>query len=215
LDVVAAGNLAKIRDRWGNSEEDHEASQRRTQVSDARFPEHERLPRRLEAKLTTVEEGDLLKMRAFIEGVRMGDDLTDNAYTGDGYRFHDIFHLACAAVLGWSPVLRANLKLKRKSDALVDEVEDGGRAAAIEEGISALVFSYAKRHASLEGISSLDYNLLKTIKGMTSHLEVAVCSLRDWERAILMAYEVWRKVSEAGGGTVVVDLGERAITATQ
>ena len=38
---------------------------------------------------------------------RLGNDLMDNAYEDDGYRFHDVFHLACAAVLGWSPVLRA------------------------------------------------------------------------------------------------------------
>ena len=41
---------------------------------------------------------------------------------------------------------------------------------------------------------------------MTSHLEVSQCSLGDWEKAILMGYDVWRQVEKNRGGTVVVDL---------
>lgn len=60
------------------------------------------------------------------------------------YRFHDVFHLAYAAVLGWSPVLRALLKCKRKSHPWLDENQDGARAILIEEGISTFVFNHAK-----------------------------------------------------------------------
>ena len=42
--------------------------------------------------------------------------------------FHDVFHLAYAAVLGWSPTTRALLKIKRKSRPEIDENEDGARA---------------------------------------------------------------------------------------
>jgi hypothetical protein len=63
----------------------------------------------------------------------------------------------------------------------------------------------------LEGVSALDYQLLKTIKNMTSHLEVSQCSLGDWEKAILMGYEVWRQVEKNRGGMVVVDLDVRSI----
>jgi hypothetical protein len=55
--------------------------------------------------------------------------MADNAYERAGYRFHDVFHLAFAAVLGWSPITRALLKRKRKSSPEVDEVEDRGRSA--------------------------------------------------------------------------------------
>jgi NTP pyrophosphatase (non-canonical NTP hydrolase) len=119
---------------------------------------------------------------------------------------------AYAAVLGWSVVTRSILKRKRKSNPLIDEVEDGGRAVAIEEGISALVFSYAKDHGFLEGVSTLDYQLLKTIKNMTSHLEVSQCSLGDWEKAILMGYDVWRQVEKNRGATVLVDIDAGLIT---
>ena len=39
----------------------------------------------------------------------------------DDYRFHDAFHYAYAAILGWSPVTRALFRLKRKSETDVDE----------------------------------------------------------------------------------------------
>lgn len=58
----------------------------------------------------------------------------------------------------------------------------------------------------------IDFQLLKTIKNMTSHLEVSQCSLGDWEKAILMGYDLWRQVEKYRGGIVVVDLDARLIT---
>ena len=69
------------------------------------------------------------------------------------------------------------MRRKRKSDPRVDEVEDGGRAIVIEEGISAMVFSYAERRNFLEGAEGVNYDLLRTIKDMTSHLEVSARTL--------------------------------------
>ena len=152
-----------------------------------------------------------MKIKAFVDSKQIGNELTDNSYFTDGYRFHDIFHFSYAAILGWSPVTRSNLRCKRKSHLLIDEVEDGGRAIAIEEGISALVFSYAKDHEFLAGISTIDYQLLKTIKNMTIHLEIAQKSLGHWEKAIIMGYEVWRQVKNNRGGVVIVDLDSRSI----
>lgn len=207
LEEIAKDNLKKCDDRWGRK--------RSVQTDfkfDDHFPEHERLPRQFAVEVTQVSQDNLVKMRAFINGHQIGNELTDNSYSRDGYRFHDVFHLSYAAVLGWSPVTRSNLKCKRKSNPIVDEVEDGGRAIAIEEGISALVFSYAKDHNFFQGISTVDYHLLKTIKNMTSHLEVSCLSPSDWEKAILTGYKVWSQVDKNGGGTVVVDLNARSIT---
>jgi hypothetical protein len=141
----------------------------------------------------------------------MGDPLTDNAHQPDGYRFHDVFHLACAAVLGWSPVIRKHLKRKRRSNPNVDEVEDGGRAIVTEEGISALVFAYAVDHNALEGVRSVEYDLLKAIRIMTSSFEVSICTTGEWERAILMGYEAWKQVEQHQGGQVDLDLDQRTI----
>lgn len=212
LEEIAEGNLKKCLDRWGWRESVQTGAKATGYIFDRDFPEHERLPQQFVVEITEVSKNNSVKMKAFVKGQQIGNDLTDNSYANDGYRFHDVFHLAYAGVLGWSPVTRQLLGgCKRKSNPKVDEVEDGGRAKAIEEGISALVFSYAKDHNFLEGVSAIDYQLLKTIKNMTSHLEVAQCSLGDWEKAMLMGYDVWRQVERNRGGTVVVDLDARSI----
>ncbi|MGB3262396.1 MAG: nucleoside triphosphate pyrophosphohydrolase family protein [Microcoleus sp.] len=215
LEKVAKGNIEKCRARWGWRDSGETDVSTTGYIFDGGFPQNECLPRHFIVEITEVNQGGSVKMRAFIDGQQIGNDLSDNSYSSDGYRFHDVFHLSYVAVLGWSPVIRSNLKLKRKSNPRIDEVEDGGRAIAIEEGLSALVFSYAKDHNFLEGVLALDYQLLKTIKNMSSHLEVARCSLGDWEKAILAGYEVWRKVEKYRGGTVVVDRGAHSITYAQ
>ncbi|ODG99555.1 nucleotide pyrophosphohydrolase [Nostoc sp. KVJ20] len=212
LEEIAEDNLRKCRDRWEWKDLAQIDDKATTYIFDNDFPENESLPRQFEVEITEVSKDNSIKMKAFINKQQIGNDLTDNSYTSDGYRFHDVFHFSYAAVLGWSVITRSMLKRKRKSNYSVDEVEDGGRAIAIEEGISALVFSYAKNHGFLEGVSTLDYQLLKTIKNMTSHLEVSQCSLGDWEKAILMGYDVWRQVEKNRGGRVVVDLDARLIT---
>ncbi|MEA5558388.1 nucleoside triphosphate pyrophosphohydrolase family protein [Nodularia spumigena] len=212
LEEIAEDNLRKCHDRWGWRDSDSINDNGTSYIFDHDFPDNEKLPRQFEVEITETSKDNSVRMKAFINGKQVGNDLTDNSYSSDGYRFHDIFHLSYAAVLGWSVVTRSNLKCKRKSDPSIDEVEDGGRAVAIEEGISALVFSYAKDHDFLEGVKVIDYQLLKTIKNMTSHLEVSQCSLGDWEKAIFMGYDVWRQVAKNRGGTVVVDLDARLIT---
>lgn len=210
LEEIAEGNLQKCRDRWGWRDSEQTGGYIFEKKSE--FSENERLPRQFEVEIIEeASENNSVKVKVFIDGKQIGNDLTDNSYSDDGYRFHDIFHFSYAAVLGWSPVVRSILKRKRKSHAPTDEVEDGGRAIAIEEGISALVFSYAQDLDLLEGVSTLDYQLLKTIKNMTSHLEVSQCSLGDWEKAILSGYEVWRQVEKNRGGKVFVNLDARSI----
>ncbi|MCK9910146.1 hypothetical protein MXD81_13460, partial [Microbacteriaceae bacterium K1510] len=116
----------------------------------------------MEVELRLAQKDGKEVIQLWVDGVQRGADLTDNAYTPDGYGFHDVIHFAHAAVLGWSPVLRKLLECKRKDDEKVDEVEDGGRAGAIEEGLAAVVFDYARRHQFFEGITMVDYELLKT-----------------------------------------------------
>lgn len=146
------------------------------------------------------------------DGQQVGDPLTDASRISDDYRLHDVFHLACACVLGWSPVLRSLMRRKRKSDPRVDEAEDGGRAIAIEEGISALVFAYAARHDYLDGVTHLDNELLATIGSMVSHLEVSARRAADWEQTILVAFTAWRQLHATGGcGTLTFDLLTRTL----
>ncbi len=170
------------------------------------------MPRQFVVNLAEEETYDgRPKVRMRLDGKVIGSMLGDNSYDPDGYRFHDVFHLSYAAILGWSPNLRGFLKRKRKSEPLLDDVEDGGRAQVIEEGIAALVFDYARAHNFLNGVCEIDYELLRTIKSMTSAFRGLRASAADWEQAILQGFEVWRAVVKANGGTVSVDLDSRSL----
>ena len=204
LSDIAAANLVKVKHRWA-------ISRGEPLIFDTGLPEGERLPRRLEIELIDVEEDTRQHVQILVDDKPFGADLTDNAYDPDGYRFHDVFHFAYAAVLGWSPITRGLLRRKRKSRPLLDEVEDGGRAAVIEEGVVALAFDYARRHHFLDGIAAIDSLLLRTIKDMTSHLEVRQCTTGEWEQAILQGFHVWREVLAARGGRIAIDLDARSI----
>ena len=222
LNEVAERNLAKTRARWGGKDPDGQMLLGLLpHAFDEGFPQDERIPRHFVADFREVVVKGRKKIRVFVGRRRLGQDLTDNAHEPDGYRFHDVFHLSCAAVLGWSPVTRRNMKLgergataksvKRKSKPQVDEVEDGGRAIVTEEGISALVFAYASDHAFFEGVGGIDYDLLKSIRMLTAKFEVSICTTGEWEAAIRMGYRVWKEVESHQGGRVEVDLDRRAI----
>lgn len=93
----------------------------------------------------------------------------------------------------------------------VDEVEDGGRAIVIDEAIVAYVWEYARRHRFLDGVTTVDYLVLKTIRQLTGGLEVSARTAHDWEEAILAGYRVFRYVRARRGGVLAVDLRARSI----
>ncbi len=206
LEDIATTNLRKVKARWLTEQDYLERGFRAILFYDSEYTSNEQIPRSFTATIKDSFENNMHRARTFINAVQAGDYLTDNSYMDDGYRFHDVFHLSYVAVLGWSPVFRKNINHKRRSNPTVNEVEDGGRAAAIEEGISALIFAYAKEHNWLENINSLDDSLLKTVMGMSSHLEVKDRLAAEWERAILQGFEVWRKIVQNSGGKVFVDM---------
>jgi NTP pyrophosphatase (non-canonical NTP hydrolase) len=208
LNTIAEKNLHKAQESWSGRLSGHQPVGE-PYVYDASYPEQERFPRQFSVTLEEFEEDGQIKVRGLTNyGRKVGEDLTDNALEEDGYRFHDVFHFACIAGLGWSPVSRRNLGLKRRSDPRVDE----GRATVIEEGITALVFSYAIQHAWLTGVSAVDHDLIRTIKNMTANLEVARATTGDWERTILMGFEVWREILQTRGGVVNLDLDHRNLS---
>lgn len=175
---------------------------------DIDFPEHEQIPRVMEIEIESDNKG---RSTTRINGAKFGDPLRDNNYEDDGYRFHDIFHIAHAAVLGWSPTLRGLLRRKRKSNSEIDDVEDGGRAIVIEEGITAMIFNNAKDHNFFYNIYEVDSDLIRIIRNITSHLEVNVRNVYDWQRAILEGYDIWRYVRSTGNGRIIADLNTRII----
>lgn len=148
-------------------------------------------------------------------GVFIGDSLTDNILDPDGYRFHDVFHFANAAILHWSPVVRALIKHKRKSDPVYDEAQDGGRAIVVEEGLTAWIFTQAKDLNFFEGHTRVSLGILKTIGDFVRGFEVDECPLKLWERSILQGYEVFRQVRKAEGGWIIGDRTNRTLTYRQ
>jgi NTP pyrophosphatase (non-canonical NTP hydrolase) len=203
LDEVARQNLGKVQALYDRTDSPHRF--------DADFAESERFPRQFIATFREIQEGSRIEVRTEINGMLVGSALTDNAYHDDGYRYHDVFHIAYAAILGWSPVLRRLLRLKRRSRPLIDEVEDGGRAAVIEEGIAAVAFDYARKHQFLAGVPDVDESLLSTLRGMSIHLEVASQPVSAWRQAVLESFSVWRELVQNKGGIVRADLDKGEI----
>lgn len=197
LESIAEQNLAKTRGRWLTAP---------LEPLDASFPAGERLPRRGEYTFVPVtSKTNRPAVELWFEGERRGAVLTDAAQEPDGYRFHDAFHLSYAALLGWSPVTRALLDRKRRSDPAIDENEDGGRAVVAEEGIATLVFGYAAQHQYLEDVARLDQRLLDSIALLAATTEAKTRSAAQWEKAILEGFACFRSLLEHGGGSVRFD----------
>ncbi|MDR6175477.1 NTP pyrophosphatase (non-canonical NTP hydrolase) [Nocardioides zeae] len=203
LDEVAATNLEKTRGRWLLEEAD---------AYDTEFPELERLPRHGTYEFIPGTNGEgRPTITVMFDGQALGAELTDNALVDDGYRFHDVFHLAYATVLGWSPVTRALMNRKRKSSPDIDESEDGGRAIVIEEGVAAFVFAYAARHEYLDGLNRVDQHFLDQILLMTHGLEVGSRKQADFERAILQGFNAFRELRANNGGFIDFDADAREL----
>ena len=164
------------------------------------------MPRKIEIQITEEFVGAKPQVVQRWKGVKLGNSLTDNRLVSDDYRFHDVFHLAYAAVLGWSPVIRALVKAKRKSVPEIDQAEDGARAILIEEGVSTLIFHHAERLNCFASIGSLDYPLLKTVQDFVRGFEVDTRPLWQWEKAILDGFKVFRRIRIERRGIVIADL---------
>lgn len=206
---VARENLVKVADRWP-VQRDYQS----LFDPEQKYEEHERFPRQFSVEFIERSSDGGAYVVQRLRGVNIGDRLTDNNNEPDGYRFHDVFHLSYVAYLGWSPVLRGLLKLKRKSDHVVDENQDGARAMIIEEGIATWIFNHAKHRDFYDGIEQgkLDFGLLKQIRSMVEGYEVEACPLWQWELAILSGFKVFRDLLHYRGGSVEVDMIEHSLT---
>ena len=205
LEAIAEDNLRKVSDRWLRP-----GQQRH--LYDAGLPVRQQLPRKFEYRFEKrcVEGISKVIMVDRLRGTDTGNALTDNAYEDDGYRFHDVMHLAFAALLGWSPVLRKLLRnekrITNRIPVEVDNAEDGGRGQVVEEAIVAAAYVYASEHGFLRGIEVVDWQLLRHITKMTQKLEVRDRSTWEWNEVLLRGFSVWADLRDHNGGTVVGDL---------
>jgi len=200
--ALLRSNIKKVRGRFAR------ADLELLPTFDHGSPKDEQIPERFEIHVVQRSDG-----RCYLQwhGVFIGDPLTDSIADHDGYRFHDVFHFSHAAILHWSPVFRALIKHKRKSDPLVDEAQDGGRAIVVEEGLTAWVFSRAKSLDFFKDRVTLSFDLLKNVQQFVAGYEVEECPLHLWEQAIIRGYEVFRSVRKNNGGIVKCDRAKRSI----
>jgi NTP pyrophosphatase (non-canonical NTP hydrolase) len=207
LEAAAVKNLAKIFDRWPRVRVHPEPL-------DADAVADEQLPRELEIDIFERQVRGQTYVFQRCNGVNIGDRLTDNAIEADDYRFHDVFHFAHVAVLTWSPVVRSLLRLKRKSDPMVDEVQDGARAILIEEGVTTWIFSRASKLDFFDRMQpgQLSFDLLKHVRQFVGGYEVDQCPLWTWEEAILQGYEAFRFLSQHRQGRLRIDMNNRRLT---
>ncbi len=208
LDEIASDNLLKIKDRF-----DLEHSERFI-IYDAEYPKEEQFPREFEIQFDIINEEGKEKVRVTnnTNSTQLGDDITDNSHEDDGYRFHDIFHFGYVAFLGWSPVVRKLMGIKRKSDSTTDEIEDGARAAITEELISLYIYSHGRDHQLFKYSNSVDTEILKTVQKLVSGIEVKNCTQKQWETAIINSYKVYDELRKNGGGRVLVSIKNRKLT---
>lgn len=201
---VARGNLKKARGAFIEPE----TVDLENLDFDKQFASEEQLPRNFRIRINERNSG-----KSYLQwnGVFIGDPLTDNISDQDGYRFHDVFHFAFAAVLHWSPVMRALIKHKRKSNPKFDEEEDSGRAIVVEEGLTAWLFTKAKELNYFENQERVSLGILKSIGEFVTGYEVDRCPLKLWERAILNGYAVFRQLKANQGGWIVGDRQNRTI----
>jgi hypothetical protein len=185
-------------------------------VFDAQYPVHERFPDQFVLHFTPQEVRGWAGMyiEAEVDGQRFpfGDMLTDNAHNEDGYRYHDIFHVAFAVHLGWSPNTRAFLSRKRKSVPNVDEVEDGARARAIEEAVSAAIFAYMTSQSFKPVHHEKDIQLFHLIQQLVVGREVQTCDVMEWVRAIESGYDVFSQVRIGSPISLVCDMERQKLT---
>lgn len=233
---IAKANLQRTRDRY-LSHSDRMPLLAVLPVFDRSYPLQERIPRRLavefgqdelpggavSARMTLIQAepnafpgGSMMtsngKMIGYQVGARLGDPLTDNSREADAYRFHDAIHLGFLAVLGWSPNLRALLRLKRKSDPTADEVEDGARAIFAEEGLAAVLSKLAKRRMGFLSERNVDGEVIEVTKAAVSGLEAQVLPGWLWQRAIAQGFSAMHQLAAHGGGYLTCDLDARTLT---
>ena len=207
LEAAAVKNLAKIFDRWPRERIYPEPL-------DLQAEPDERLPRDLYVDIFEREVRGRTYVFQRCNGINIGDRLTDNAMRADDYRFHDVFHFANAAVLTWSPVVRALFRLKRKSAPKVDEAQDGARAILIEEGITTWIFGQAINLNLFSDMNPGDipFEILKHVRQFVAGYEADQCPSWLWEEAILQGYAAFRFLREHRRGRLHIDITNRRLS---
>lgn len=233
LSDVAEKNLLRIEDRHHAIVKNLSSDYPHT--FDDQYPAQEQLPQRSLFHLQHVDgqngmphvrftiegaspnafpDGDFVKDSTkfgFTYGKPIGSVVNDNSSQADGYRFHDAVHLAFMAVLGWSPVMRGLLRLKRKSDPEIDRVQDGARARDLEEALSAVLKAMSFSRNDFRSKEDIDDEVRDVIRRVVSGLEVTSVPIWLWVEAIHQGYSAMAQLQHNQGGWIIADRKLRQI----
>jgi hypothetical protein len=233
LEDVAEANIDRTQDRYPSGEELSEVD---LPDLEAGAPADQRFPRRMTFRMNQVDrsgqphsefsithaEPNLFpdgarqdengKQAGFTLGKIIGDVVNDNADEEDGYRFHDAVHIAFMAVVGWSPVMRALLRLKRKYDPVVDRNQDGARARDLEEALSALLMSMSHARNHYASDNDVDGETRDIIRRVIGGLEARDVPIWLWASAIRQGFATMHALQANGGGWVTANLDTRTVT---
>jgi NTP pyrophosphatase (non-canonical NTP hydrolase) len=231
LNEIACENVQRTLDRYGCTDRKW-CEVFATPALDAEFPDQESFPRKMKFIFseTTREDDEKIASLSLVEaspnifpdgpismagkkdvGFKLGASLSNNALTDDGYRYHDAIHIAFLGILGWSPVMRSLLRIKRKSNPEVDECEDGARAHDVEEGISTFLANKAKSYNFFREPRNVDNDTLDYIEEATKHLEVQKLPRWLWKHAISEGFRAKCELQKHQGGVLEIDLDKRTI----
>lgn len=205
LEDVAEENLEKLKRRFGVIEPSlFDPLEARISRLHERFPASMRFTFHSFQDLTNQT---VMQVSVFgPSGEPLGDTIDDNEYVEDGYRYHDALHICFMTFIGWSPVMRKLLGIKRKTSEVLDRVEDGAKARDIEEALTKYIFNYIKDNDFLADITEIDSDLIDSIPSMIGDREAAWLSEAQWEIAILTGAKLMRRLMAHKGGLLSCDM---------
>lgn len=234
LEDVASFNLERTRNRYGFGPDRWQDPGVTADFEDG-LPVEERFPRKLlfhleetadpdgqprshmrvlEAYPNPFSSGRTFDVDPKGRGFTLGDPLRNNSLTDDSYRYHDALHIAHMAVLGWSPVLRSLLRLKRKSRPDIDDTQDSARGVDVEEGLTTHMASRAANYNSFTHERYIDNETLDYVLEHVRGLEVDQRPGWLWRSTIQQGFACMLSLGQHRGGYLLADLDEHRVTYT-
>ena len=131
--------------------------------------------------------------------------LFDTPEMNVGYRFLDVFHLAHAVVLGWSP--NTSRFLSGIESPLIDPPQDD---RGIEDAISVLTFTYASlKDSDVSLMDIVDPELVTHIQSLTRD-RIDPVAAEEWDRAAQEGIAAWQRLL-LGDSLVYLDFNQRRL----